>query len=358
MAEAFGNEEMIVSDLAPFFQHCDRGKIQTAKLSMREYVRYILGQPNGLRALQTSDDRVFYGNGWTCERLGDRPRGHSSGVPQGEAMFGPSLWIPDAICLQMCSRSVKTLRAPGLLSRHPVGPCRLAPWAAWASLECLGVVEATWSSSALSDFHAAHWVGRSLLAHAYSLEICRRWIEACAQGRPTPGGDMRSSTRNRALETRISSTCPWLGFYDIGVMFCVSLPVALCHSAQGCGVVLQVVATQCPATYGLRLRARLPSACCLRVCTLATAATHTSNEHARAASQSARARTDRLATSEKNFSAEVERQMFVQMSALSLRCSGVSSCQPPFAHPPLEGGKTAQSGSASADVAGVVGAVL
>lgn len=60
----FGEEEMPVSDLAPFFQQCDRGNIQTVKVSMREYIRYILGQPNGIRSLQKSDEQVFYGNGW------------------------------------------------------------------------------------------------------------------------------------------------------------------------------------------------------------------------------------------------------------------------------------------------------
>lgn len=64
LAEHYGDEEMPISDLAPFFRHCDRGKIQTVKVSMREYMRYVLGEPNGVRALQRTDDRVFYGNGW------------------------------------------------------------------------------------------------------------------------------------------------------------------------------------------------------------------------------------------------------------------------------------------------------
>ena len=64
LAEHFPAEEMPCSDLAPFFKHSDRGKIQTVKTSMREYVRYIWGEPNGLRALQKSDEQVFYGNAW------------------------------------------------------------------------------------------------------------------------------------------------------------------------------------------------------------------------------------------------------------------------------------------------------
>merc|ERR1712050_773888 len=31
---------------------------------MLEYVRYVLGEPNALRAIQKSDEKVFYGNAW------------------------------------------------------------------------------------------------------------------------------------------------------------------------------------------------------------------------------------------------------------------------------------------------------
>mmetsp|Transcript_67349 Transcript_67349/g.140718 ORF Transcript_67349/g.140718 Transcript_67349/m.140718 type:complete len:478 (+) Transcript_67349:166-1599(+) len=64
LSEHYGDEEMPVSDLAPFFQHCDRGIIQTAKVTMREYIRYVLGEPNCLRSMQHSEEQVFYGNGW------------------------------------------------------------------------------------------------------------------------------------------------------------------------------------------------------------------------------------------------------------------------------------------------------
>jgi len=64
LAEHFPAEEIPCSDLAPFFKHSDRGKIQTVKTSMREYIRYIRGEPNGLRALQKTEEQVFYGNAW------------------------------------------------------------------------------------------------------------------------------------------------------------------------------------------------------------------------------------------------------------------------------------------------------
>jgi len=35
------------------------------KTSMHEFVRYVLGQPNALRGMQKTDERVFYANGWT-----------------------------------------------------------------------------------------------------------------------------------------------------------------------------------------------------------------------------------------------------------------------------------------------------
>merc|ERR1719162_2653406 len=37
----------------------------TAMVSMSEYVRYVLGMPNAVRALQKTEEQVFYGNGWT-----------------------------------------------------------------------------------------------------------------------------------------------------------------------------------------------------------------------------------------------------------------------------------------------------
>merc|ERR1719210_1974423 len=38
--------------------------MQTVALSMREFVHYVLGEPNALRALQKKPDAVFYGNSW------------------------------------------------------------------------------------------------------------------------------------------------------------------------------------------------------------------------------------------------------------------------------------------------------
>jgi len=64
LSQNYGDEEMPVSDLAPFFRHSDKGIIRTIKVSMREYVRYIQGEPNGLRSLQRREEQVFYGNGW------------------------------------------------------------------------------------------------------------------------------------------------------------------------------------------------------------------------------------------------------------------------------------------------------
>lgn len=63
LADNFGGEELPCSDLAPFFK-TDRGRIQTVKVTMAEYMRYLLGEPNGLRALHKADDQVFYANGW------------------------------------------------------------------------------------------------------------------------------------------------------------------------------------------------------------------------------------------------------------------------------------------------------
>jgi len=63
-AEGHGDEMLHCSDLAPFFKTHDNGKMQTVSVSMREYVRYIKGEPNALRAMQKKPDRVFYGNSW------------------------------------------------------------------------------------------------------------------------------------------------------------------------------------------------------------------------------------------------------------------------------------------------------
>lgn len=63
LSENYGREEIPCSDLAPFFTS-DRGRIQTVHVSMAEYIRYIVGETNGLRALHKTDERVFYGNGW------------------------------------------------------------------------------------------------------------------------------------------------------------------------------------------------------------------------------------------------------------------------------------------------------
>eukprot|EP00927_Polykrikos_kofoidii_P048373 TRINITY_DN42648_c0_g1_i1.p1 TRINITY_DN42648_c0_g1~~TRINITY_DN42648_c0_g1_i1.p1 ORF type:complete len:487 (-),score=60.68 TRINITY_DN42648_c0_g1_i1:15-1475(-) len=65
LSERFGQEEILCSDLAPFFKHCDRERIQSILLSMREYVCYVRGKPNVLRGLQRSDEQVFYANAWT-----------------------------------------------------------------------------------------------------------------------------------------------------------------------------------------------------------------------------------------------------------------------------------------------------
>lgn len=91
LGEHFGDEEMPVSDLAPFFKS-DRGTIQTVKLSMREYTRYVLSEPNGLRVLHKSEGQVFYGNGWCpfyqyghlLDDVSDRLYCVSDGIPRGE----------------------------------------------------------------------------------------------------------------------------------------------------------------------------------------------------------------------------------------------------------------------------------
>jgi len=64
-AGEFGDEEIVASDLAPFFAKHDRSFITTVKVSMKEYIRYVLGIPNGLRMLQKSTEQVFYANAWT-----------------------------------------------------------------------------------------------------------------------------------------------------------------------------------------------------------------------------------------------------------------------------------------------------
>lgn len=63
-AEQYGEIEMPCSDLAPFFRHCDRGKILTLQVSMAEFVRYVQGELNAVAALQRYPDRPFYANGW------------------------------------------------------------------------------------------------------------------------------------------------------------------------------------------------------------------------------------------------------------------------------------------------------
>eukprot|EP00408_Alexandrium_pacificum_P028746 CAMPEP_0171209376 /NCGR_PEP_ID=MMETSP0790-20130122/28563_1 /TAXON_ID=2925 /ORGANISM="Alexandrium catenella, Strain OF101" /LENGTH=483 /DNA_ID=CAMNT_0011674983 /DNA_START=16 /DNA_END=1468 /DNA_ORIENTATION=- len=64
LTEHYGDEEMQVSDLAPFFRHADKGHIQTVRVSLREYLRYMQGEPSPVRALQKEDSQVFYGNAW------------------------------------------------------------------------------------------------------------------------------------------------------------------------------------------------------------------------------------------------------------------------------------------------------
>ena len=63
LAERYGDEVMPCSDLAPFFRHCDRGLIRTVQAPLREFVRYVQGQPSVFGPLQ-APDRVFYANGW------------------------------------------------------------------------------------------------------------------------------------------------------------------------------------------------------------------------------------------------------------------------------------------------------
>lgn len=65
LEQHFGDDELPCSDLAPFFRSSDSGCIQTLKVSMREYVRYIAGQRNAIQSFQKSVEQPFYGNGWT-----------------------------------------------------------------------------------------------------------------------------------------------------------------------------------------------------------------------------------------------------------------------------------------------------
>lgn len=94
LAQNYGKEIQICSDLAPFFRHSDRGKIQTIKVPMHEYVRYIRGQPNAVRRLQKSLDGVFYANGWSpflehedlLEDVSDRIYCIEDSIPRGEGV--------------------------------------------------------------------------------------------------------------------------------------------------------------------------------------------------------------------------------------------------------------------------------
>ena len=63
MASRYGEEMMPCSDLAPFFRHCDRGDIRTVQAPLKEFVRYVLGQPSAFHGLAV-EGRVFYANGW------------------------------------------------------------------------------------------------------------------------------------------------------------------------------------------------------------------------------------------------------------------------------------------------------
>merc|ERR1719330_1681483 len=95
MEKSYGDTELQCSDLAPFFRHCDRGKINTVRISMREYMRYVRGEPNGLRSIQKTEDRPYYGNAWAplgeddklLSDVSDRLYCVSDTVPSGD---GPS----------------------------------------------------------------------------------------------------------------------------------------------------------------------------------------------------------------------------------------------------------------------------
>lgn len=64
-AEKYGDEPLICSDLAPFFKSWgDGAHIRTITVPMREYVRYVLCQPNAVRPLQRDREKVFYANAW------------------------------------------------------------------------------------------------------------------------------------------------------------------------------------------------------------------------------------------------------------------------------------------------------
>lgn len=100
-SERFGKEEMICSDLAPFFKHCDRGKIRTVKTSMKEFMSYMMGKPNALKALQMQD-RVFYANGWApflqhedlLKDVSDRLYCVQDSIPRGD---GPTQVFNDSL---------------------------------------------------------------------------------------------------------------------------------------------------------------------------------------------------------------------------------------------------------------------
>lgn len=99
LSEHYGDEEMQVSDLAPFFRHADKGHIQTVRVSLREYIRYMRGEPSAVRSLQKEDSKVFYGNAWcpfaTHHRLlddiSDRLYCVEDRVPPGANEFNRSL---------------------------------------------------------------------------------------------------------------------------------------------------------------------------------------------------------------------------------------------------------------------------
>lgn len=61
----YGEVETVCSDLAPFFPDIDRGVMQTVKVPLAEYVRYVKGEPNAIQQLQRSLTQVFYANTWT-----------------------------------------------------------------------------------------------------------------------------------------------------------------------------------------------------------------------------------------------------------------------------------------------------
>eukprot|EP00929_Paragymnodinium_shiwhaense_P022446 TRINITY_DN14343_c0_g1_i3.p1 TRINITY_DN14343_c0_g1~~TRINITY_DN14343_c0_g1_i3.p1 ORF type:complete len:448 (-),score=71.28 TRINITY_DN14343_c0_g1_i3:313-1656(-) len=64
LEQRWASEMLIASDLAPFFRGHDESTIRTIRVSMREFTRYVCGEPNALSALQRDENRPFYANGW------------------------------------------------------------------------------------------------------------------------------------------------------------------------------------------------------------------------------------------------------------------------------------------------------